>query len=70
MAYTISGVRPWFEAKLRKYSTVIQEIAGGSFDAENVEVAAGEDGLSAGDLQEVLQALATRIQAIEDGLEG
>jgi hypothetical protein len=34
--------------------------------AKLVDVAAGTDGLSAGALQVVLQALATRIQALED----
>ncbi len=35
-------------------------------DAADVDVAAGTDGLAAGDVQAALQALATRIQALED----
>jgi hypothetical protein len=35
--------------------------------AAAVTVAAGTDGLSAGTVQEALQALATRVKAIEDG---
>ena len=34
--------------------------------AANVTVAAGTDGLSAGTVQAALQALATRVQALED----
>lgn len=33
------------------------------------DIAEGDDGLNAGTLQEVLQALATRIQALEDAAE-
>lgn len=35
-------------------------------DAGSVTVAAGTDGLSAGDVQAALQSLATRVQALED----
>jgi hypothetical protein len=35
-------------------------------DAADVSVAAGTDGLSAGTVQSALQALATRVQALED----
>lgn len=38
----------------------------GTTTAANVTVAAGTDGLGAGSAQEALQALATRIQALED----
>lgn len=41
----------------------IQELAGNS---ESVSVAAGTDGLDAGTVQEALQSLATRVQALED----
>lgn len=34
--------------------------------ASGVTVAAGDDGLSAGTVQAALQALATRVQALED----
>lgn len=34
-------------------------------DASDVEVSAGDDGLAAGSVQEALQALATRIAALE-----
>lgn len=37
----------------------------GEVNADSVSVAAGDDGLSAGTLQEALQALATRIAALE-----
>lgn len=47
-----TSARPWFKAKVQGVSSID----------------AGEDGLIAGTLQEVLQALATRIQDIEDGL--
>lgn len=57
MAHIIRSPRPWFEAKLRYYADVLAGI---------VEVEAGTDGLSAGTLQETLQALATRIQTLED----
>lgn len=38
----------------------------GAVSAANVNVAAGTDGLSAGTAQVALQALATRVQALED----
>lgn len=38
-------------------------------DAEGQTVAAGEDGLEAGTVQEVLQLLASRIQALEDAAD-
>lgn len=50
----IRGPRPYFAAKLKKAV------------AEDDVVVDGTDGLDAGTLQEVLQALATRIQALED----
>lgn len=56
MAYTISDPRPWFQAKLRAF-----------FGSEDL-VAAGDDGLAAGTVQEALQALATRVQALEDAV--
>jgi hypothetical protein len=37
-------------------------------DATETTIAAGDDGLDAGTLQEVLQTLATRIQALEDAV--
>jgi hypothetical protein len=46
-----TNARPWFKAKVQGV----------------VAVEAGEDGLQAGTIQKALQALATRIQAIEDG---
>lgn len=54
MAASITGDRRWFVAKLVKFL--------GSTDV----VEAGEDGLAAGTLQEALQDLATRVQALED----
>lgn len=38
----------------------------GEVNAATVSVAAGTDGLAAGTLQEALQALATRIEALEN----
>lgn len=38
----------------------------GNITAANVTVAAGTDGLGAGTAQAALQALATRVQALED----
>lgn len=46
----------------RKVNEAIAKVS----DAEGQTVAAGTDGLEAGTVQEVLQALATRIQALED----
>lgn len=48
----------------RKINDLASELRQGS--AESVSVAAGTDGLAAGTLQEALQALASRIQALED----
>lgn len=46
----------------RKVDEAIAKVS----DAEGQTVAAGTDGLEAGTVQEALQALATRIQALED----
>ncbi len=46
----------------RKVNEAIAKVSG----AEGQTVAAGTDGLEAGTVQEALQALATRIQALED----
>lgn len=54
MAINIVSPRPYFAAKLAKAV------------AEDDTVVAGTDGLGAGTIQEALQALATRIQALED----
>lgn len=46
----------------RKVNDAIAKVS----DAEGQTVAEGEDGLEAGTVQEALQALASRIQALED----
>lgn len=46
----------------RKVNEVIATLS----DAEGQTVAAGTDGLAAGTVQDALQSLATRIQALED----
>lgn len=38
---------------------------GGAVSADDVTVDAGDDGLDAGTVQEALQALATRVEAVE-----
>lgn len=48
----------------RKINDLASELRQGS--AESVSVEAGTDGLAAGTLQDALQALASRIQALED----
>lgn len=57
MAYEIIGDRPWFIAKLKKFLPGVDAVADGT------------DGLTAGTIQEALQALATRVQALEDVAE-
>lgn len=47
----------------------VNELAAKLSDAEGQTVAAGTDGLEAGTVQETLQALATRIQALEDAAQ-
>ncbi|MBD4209905.1 hypothetical protein GUH47_28875 [Xanthomonas citri pv. citri] len=57
------AVPPKTKADAKATTEAIQ--AGSAPDASNVQVAAGTDGLTAGDLQTVLQSLATRIAAVE-----
>jgi hypothetical protein len=47
---------------------ITAELADLELAAEDVTVAEGSDGLAAGDLQTILQALATRIQTLEDAV--
>lgn len=54
MDITIRNPIPYFIAKLQKAL------------AEDDLVLAGTDGLDAGTIQEALQSLATRVQALED----
>jgi hypothetical protein len=58
MAYDFTTYRPWFIRKLVAYLPT-QDL-----------VEDGEDGLSAGTIQEALQDLATRVQALEDAANG
>ena len=52
----------------RLVGQAIEELGqgGGASEASDITVEAGDDGLSSGSVQEALQALATRIQALED----
>lgn len=56
----------WQDAELKE--EILNEISGGEIEitASAVNVAEGDDGLDEGNLQITLQALATRIQALED----
>lgn len=58
MAKVIVSPRPWFVAKLQKYFGTVPLVE------------AGDDGLATGTVQEALQALATRVQALEDASAG
>ena len=44
----------------------VDTLLGILLDAGSIEVAAGDDGLDAGTIQEALQALATRVEALEN----
>ena len=54
MAITINPPRPYFIAKLLAFLPSVEVVE------------AGTDGLDAGTIQEALQDLATRVQALED----
>lgn len=65
---TISG--DYFKDNMKEVVKQVSENqgdgGGGNVSADNVSVTAGTDGLSAGTVQAALQALASRIQALED----
>jgi len=64
----ISG--DYFQDNMKEVVKQVAEGGGGepapTPTAADVTVAAGDDGLAAGDVQAALQALATRVQALED----
>lgn len=49
-----------------KAKAFIGDVDPGPVAASDVTVAAGDDGLAAGSVQAALQALATRVKALED----
>lgn len=56
---------PYFGFDLNQRKTLIRLLTEDGSTAEQVTVAAGTDGLDAGTVQEALQALATRVAALE-----
>lgn len=51
----------------RLVGLALEDVAGsGASEASAITVEAGDDGLASGSVQEALQSLASRIQALED----